>query len=154
MSKTDDPNASGKYSVHFNNLALIGFDVSFIWHTQIVPRVMLRYGAGIGLGFVLGSIQKVNCVAGSVNPTTNTCTEDFTQTTNVDKPPVVPIVNLLAGVRFNVIEKLDRRGDRVPRHVSRRRDWLLLLACFPHFPHPQRQLLPVEMLGERDGVLA
>jgi hypothetical protein len=106
VGKSDDPTLAGKYSLHFDNLALLGFDVSFIWHTKIIPHVFLRYGAGIGLGFVTGDIKKVECNAGSTNLDANTCTENPASFETVDKPPVVPIVNLLVGLRVNIVDKL------------------------------------------------
>jgi hypothetical protein len=111
LGKSDDPTADGKYSVHFDNFALWSFDVSFIWHTQIVPRLFLRYGAGIGLGFVTGDMRKVECQGGSINLDNNTCTENPPNFETVDKPPVVPIVNLLIGLRLNIVDKLSVNAE-------------------------------------------
>jgi hypothetical protein len=111
LGKNDDPAGNGKYSLHFDNLALWGIDVSFIWHTQILPHFFLRYGAGIGLGIVTGDIRKVECNAGSTNLDANTCTENPTSFETVSKPPVVPIVNLLIGLRINIVDKLSVNAE-------------------------------------------
>src|SRR5262249_18129026 len=78
------------------------------------PTVQIRYGAGIGIGFLLGNIvgTKQMCSAGTSvgdldNPTANgKCNDIPGTTTNKSKPPVVPIVHLLAGVRFKLIDQL------------------------------------------------
>jgi len=94
----------------FDSFALLGADVSFIWHAQIVPKVDFRYGAGIGIGAVLGSIYQTdtNC---SVQGDINSCTPitgggGDIHVKNEDVPPVVPIVNVLIGTRIEVAPQL------------------------------------------------
>lgn len=116
LEKGNDPGQQGQYPdrIHFDNLSMISADATFIWHANIVPTVQIRYGAGIGIGFLLGNIvgTKQMCSAGTSvgdldNPTANgKCNDIPGTTTNKSKPPVVPIVHLLAGVRFKLIDQL------------------------------------------------
>jgi hypothetical protein len=98
--------------VTFDNFAVLGFDVSFIWHARLAgDRVMLRYGAGIGVGLVLGEIYTTDtsCPAGTTvddldDP--NHCPQMGSRMAEDDVPPVVPIVNVLLGARIKLIDKL------------------------------------------------
>jgi hypothetical protein len=97
--------------VHFNNFSMISLDGSFIWHSDLTDFMQLRYGAGIGVGFLLGDIekQKTSCASNTTvdqldDPNTTQCVRQPT-VKNADKPPVVPIVNLLAGIRFKLGEQ-------------------------------------------------
>lgn len=119
LEKGDDPGnncvATGECpdDVVFDGLALIGFDASFIWHTNLgTPKVQLRYGAGIGVGIVLGDILQydTSCPPGTtVNDLDdrNACPHlPGDPHEKADKPPVVPIVNVLLGLRFQVAPQL------------------------------------------------
>jgi hypothetical protein len=115
--------------VQFNNLALWGVDVSFVWHTMFNEWVGLRYGAGIGVGIVQGQILRTSnsgCTdenAGDLtmcNPMGSTCTGESctlspaSLTPGPDSPgnphrfadpnvpPVLPIVNILVGLNFRL----------------------------------------------------
>jgi hypothetical protein len=111
-SQGDDPGTPGQYPdfVEFQNFALLGADASFIWHVNLFSHVQFRYGAGIGVGAVLGKIvqHKTICPAGTTdsqleNP--NICTETG-QTKFAAVPPVVPIVNVQLGFRIRIVDKL------------------------------------------------
>lgn len=92
------------------DLALLGVDASFLWHLDVHPLVQLRYGAGIGMGVVLGEVEQHDrqCNAGTSlgdldDP--KAC-RDLMQVKNADIPPIVPIVNLLVGARVKLHEQL------------------------------------------------
>ncbi len=116
LEKGNDPGQQGQYpdKIHFDNFSMISADATFIWHTNIVPTVQFRYGAGIGIGFLLGDIigTKQTCSAGTStgdldDPTANGKCSDVPGTTAAkSKPPVVPIVHLLVGIRFKLIDQL------------------------------------------------
>jgi hypothetical protein len=116
LEKGNDPGVQGQYPdrIHFDNFSMISADATFIWHTDIVPTVQFRYGAGIGIGFLLGNIvaTKQMCSTGTStgdldDPNANgKCSDIPGSTTNKSKPPVLPIVHLLAGVRFKLIDQL------------------------------------------------
>jgi len=114
LEKGKDPSLMTDYPdyVTFDNFAMISIDGTFIWHTELTSFMQLRYGAGIGIGFLLGDIkkQKTACTTGTTpsqldDP--NTCPIQTTAPVRIaDKPPVVPIVNLIAGLRFKVVDQL------------------------------------------------
>jgi hypothetical protein len=119
--------------VVFNNLSMLGADLSFVWHTNFNEWFGIHYGAGIGLAWVRGDILRISnsgCTeanAGDINQchpvgvtpngsdtlplppsltTPRTTTPDTPQQPHqfVDnnKPPVLPIVNLVFGVNFRL----------------------------------------------------
>lgn len=97
--------------VTFDNFSMISLDGTFIWHSDLADWVQFRYGAGIGIGFLLGDIKKQK---GSCSSTTtvdqlddpHACDPVSTTVRLADKPPVVPIVNLLLGLRFKLKDML------------------------------------------------
>jgi len=96
--------------VTFDGFALLGLDVGFVWHKSLHPRVDLRYGAGVGLGFVLGDYTQIDASCPGITDTGNvndsTCTRLPTSETNKNKPPVVPIVNVLIGARIKANDQI------------------------------------------------
>jgi hypothetical protein len=115
LDKGNNPGVQGQYPGlrNFDDLSLIGADATFIWHTDIVPTVQFRYGAGIGIGFLIGNIVGTDTVCDANtqasdldDPSTDQCHPVDGSTRNRDKIPVVPIVHLLAGLRFKLIDQL------------------------------------------------
>jgi hypothetical protein len=97
--------------VTFKNFALLSGDVSFIWHYKITDLIQLRYGAGIGIGAVLGELDKTHtsCGGGTTvgqldNP--NACMQTGGAIKSTDVPPVVPIVNVQLGARIKINKQL------------------------------------------------
>ena len=131
--------------VRFNNLSLLGTDVSFVWHTNFNDWFGMHYGAGIGIAWVRGDILRISNgvprnADGSPGQGPNACTEQNAGNINQcyptgvtpngsdtlplppqavitdipdtqqnprlfrdgNKPPVLPIVNLLIGVNFRL----------------------------------------------------
>ena len=46
--------------VVFNNLSMLGADLSFVWHTNFNEWFGIHYGAGIGLAWVRGDILRIS----------------------------------------------------------------------------------------------
>jgi hypothetical protein len=97
--------------VTFDNFSMVSVDGTFIWHADLAPFMQFRYGAGIGIGFLLGDIkkQKGSCPSSTTpdqldNP--HACDPVSPTVRLADKPPVVPIVNLLVGLRFKIVNEL------------------------------------------------
>lgn len=92
------------------DLALLGADISFLWHLKVHPLVQLRYGAGIGIGVVLGEVEQHDRVCPSETSLGDLddpkACRDIMQVKNADIPPVVPIVNLLVGARFQLHDQI------------------------------------------------
>jgi hypothetical protein len=108
----EDPSMMGMYPdyVRFDNFALLSLDASFLWHVNLTDFMMFRYGAGIGIGVVLGGFTQTDTTCNNTttiddldNP--NACTLTGTPEDG-DPPPVVPIVNLLLGLRFKIADQL------------------------------------------------
>lgn len=93
------------------DVALLSGDVSFIWHLPITDFLSFRYGAGIGIGVPLGSFTQQDTVCSS-NTTVddlddpNACTPVPGKIEDGDLPPIVPIVNVLLGARFKLVDQL------------------------------------------------
>jgi hypothetical protein len=113
QEKDEDPSMIGMYPDfnRFNDLAMVSFDASFIWHVDLTDFMQFRYGAGIGIGVKLGDATQTDTMCNSSttvddldDPTA--CNEVQGSTTNIDIPPVVPIVNLLVGLRFKLVDQL------------------------------------------------
>jgi opacity protein-like surface antigen len=120
--------------VVFENLSLLGADVSFLWHVNFNEWFGLHLGAGIGIAWVRGNILRISdwtqctdanagdinqCHPVGVNPngsdtlplpsnltTPRTDMQDTPQNphqfVDKNKPPVLPIVNLIVGFNFRL----------------------------------------------------
>jgi hypothetical protein len=68
-----DPALDTHY-VQFSNLSFISVDVSLIGYHKFLPWLELRYGGGLGIGYVPGSVYLTNngtqCTAANANDTT------------------------------------------------------------------------------------
>ena len=94
--------------VEFDNFSWVTADVSFVWHKPVGEKFAFRYGAGLGLGIVLGKVLQTDyqCSGGSVD----TCLEK-PMAENVRKesssvPPVVPVINVIVGAQIRPIKNL------------------------------------------------
>lgn len=98
--------------VHFDGFGMISVDGTFIWHADLAPWIQFRYGAGVGVGFLIGEIQKQKAPCGSTTTVDqlddpNTCmVAPGTLVRKADYPPVVPIVNLLLGFRIKLRDEI------------------------------------------------
>jgi hypothetical protein len=133
-----DPSKCPDYT-EFDGLGVIGLDASFIWHARLADRIHLRYGGGLGLGIVTGSIYqtKMRCPSTTTNDTLddpNACGNPGNPGDQVeprkesdDVPPVVPIINVLLGARFLVTDNLSlnlEAGFRDVFYVGLGSDWV------------------------------
>jgi hypothetical protein len=116
LEKGKDPGQFGDYPdyLHFDNFSLISLDWSFIWHSDITPRFQFRYGAGIGVGFLIGNIQKYQqpCNPGTTadqldDPNFCPVNNRATSPKLADIPSRVwPVVNVLAGLRYQIVDQV------------------------------------------------
>ncbi len=51
--------------LQFRNLNVLSFEVAFVWHHEFTEWVSLVYGAGLGLGVVLGDIYRISAGGGT-----------------------------------------------------------------------------------------
>ncbi len=102
--------------VEFDNFGWVGVDFNFMWHTRLASIVHLRYGAGLGIGLVLGEVLRTDFGCPTAELTLdgpNSCDQDLTTAENPkvnepedDIPPVFPIVNMVVGLQLQPTDSL------------------------------------------------
>lgn len=75
-------------------------ELSFMYHTPIIPQLAVRYGGGAGLGILMGSVRRTDqqCITNSYD----SCVDDPSgenQDSPYDLPPVMLVVNAILGVQ-------------------------------------------------------
>src|SRR5205085_2098898 len=110
--------------VEFEDFAFLSADVSFIWHKPLSKFFALRYGAGLGVGFVLGEMIRQDasgctssnladpqgCAPAGATCDAKGCTGQSVRNVrpgnnpkiNDGVPPVLPTINLLFGGRVSI----------------------------------------------------
>ncbi len=124
QEKDEDPSMVGMYPDYnrFGDLGMISVDASFIWHVNLTDFMQFRYGAGIGVGVKLGDATETDTMCDSTTTVDdlddpNRCTEIPTSRETIDIPPVLPVINLLLGLRFKLVDELSlniETGFRFP----------------------------------------
>lgn len=123
--KGETPNQVDMYPDFYkfdSNFSFLSADVSFIWHFPLTDFMAFRIGPGVGIGIPIGAWENTDTVCDST--TTNSdlddpqaCAPVVGTTEKGDPPPVVPVVNLLLGLRFKVVDQLSinlEGGFRLP----------------------------------------
>jgi hypothetical protein len=112
QEKGEDPSMVDMYPdlVEFDNLGMVSLDASFIWHTDLTDFMQFRYGAGVGVGVKIGSFTQRDTTCDSSTTIDdlddpNACPATG-QLEEGDVPPVLPVVNLLLGFRFKIVDQL------------------------------------------------
>jgi hypothetical protein len=110
LGSSADPTKDVNF-VHFDNFALYGIDLSFIWHAFFNDWFGLHYGAGFGIGILGGHIIRAyarngQCTAQNVSDT-SVCAPDYTDPTQQpfysgSIPAAVPIFNAVFGLDFRL----------------------------------------------------
>jgi hypothetical protein len=134
LASGNPANLDTKY-VQFRGLSFLSADVSVIGHNKLGKWLEIRYGGGLGLGVVLGDVLVTNNFTGCTrenasniaachpqgvdltapdkeaqlkateNGQTDTAQNPHRHVTK-DKPPVMGVVNLLVGLRFNFHKRM------------------------------------------------
>jgi hypothetical protein len=123
--KGESPNQVDMYPDFYDfdsNFSFLSADVSFIWHFPLTDFMAFRIGPGVGLGIPIGSWQNTDTVCDSTTTIDdlddpNACAPVPGTTEQGDPPPVVPVVNLLMGFRFKIVDQLSvniEGGWRLP----------------------------------------
>lgn len=95
-------------SVKFDNFGWVTAELSFLYHTPIIPQLSVRYGGGAGLGVITGDIRRtdVACTTTSFE----SCRESMVPGHNVeepyDLPPVMLVINAIVGVQIRPTEEI------------------------------------------------
>ena len=89
--------------IEFDGFSWIALDVNAIWKRPLSPKTVLRYGLGIGLGFMMGDILETDYVCSGMRYDLTTCTQAADATAirkPLDVPPVVPLMNATLGFQY------------------------------------------------------
>lgn len=114
LEKNEDPLLPGSVDyVEFDDLSWFTVELTAIGHLQIHKILSVRYGAGLGLGLVRGEMRKTDALCTS-DDLQNDCARD-PMGTDVDRPvdllPVLPVVNVLAGVELRPVRPVSLHVD-------------------------------------------
>jgi len=90
--------------VAFDDFAWLTIDATFVWHTRLHDMVALRYGAGIGLGIMMGEVLRTDYVCPGTELAAPPCFQD-PAAENINSPedkvpPVFPVLNAVLGLQF------------------------------------------------------
>lgn len=112
LEKGDDPGVPGQQPdyVEFKNFRWLAADITFAWHKPINEMLAFRYGAGFGLGVVMGQVLQTDTQC--TNSDIGSCTPYAAQMPGVqykdeaDLPPVFPVINLLLGLQVRPADNI------------------------------------------------
>lgn len=93
--------------VEFDKFGWVTAELSFLYHTEIIPQLSVRYGGGAGIGVLTGDILRTDyrCATASLD----SCSESPTATnrkTPYDLPPVMLVVNAIVGLQIRPTEEI------------------------------------------------
>jgi len=108
LEKGDQPPLQSPDFVEFDGFGWISVEMLFMWHAALHEKVFLRYGAGFGLGIMLGDVLQTDTTCTGAQ--TSTCTPITSGAGQIRDPadifPVYPIINLRAGLQFRPTEDM------------------------------------------------
>ncbi len=93
--------------VRFDGFGWITLDAMAAWHRPLSERVSLRYGAGLGLGILLGEVLRTDYAC--TGPEIDSCRTrpgGKVDAPEEDIPPVFPVINLVVGVQVKATERI------------------------------------------------
>ena len=92
--------------VEFDGFGWFSLEASALLHTPLTKNLALRYGAGLGLGVLLGEVTHVDRGCTSSDPDSCTIETAGGQKIAYDLPPVMPVINVVFGLQIRPIEKM------------------------------------------------
>lgn len=102
LEKGDEPPAESPDLVEYDGFGWITAEVLFMWNAALHEMFSLRYGAGFGLGIMVGEVLKTDTVCAGAS--TSTCTPITSGPGEIDNPadvfPVYPVISLRGGAQF------------------------------------------------------
>lgn len=95
--------------VAFEDFRWVGVDATFMWQQRLIGDTLsLRYGAGLGLGYIMGEVKRTDYVCTTADE--SSCGRDpnavYDDTPEDGIPPVFPIVNVVVGAQIRPIHNL------------------------------------------------
>ncbi len=92
--------------VEFDNFGWITFEATFLFHTSLTKNLAIRYGAGAGVGVLMGDVNHIDRGCTSSDPETCTIETNGGQKIAYDLPPVMPVLNAVIGLQVRPLEKM------------------------------------------------
>ncbi len=93
--------------VRDDGFSWITAELSFMYHTPIVPQLAVRYGGGAGIGLLMGDVRRTDqiCTTGSFD-SCNTDPLGENNDTPYDLPPVMLVVNAIIGLQIRPTDEI------------------------------------------------
>lgn len=95
--------------LHFDDFRWLGVDATFMWQHGLIGDVLsLRYGAGLGVAYIMGEIERTDyrCEGASVESCSRDPEGANDSTPEDSVPPVFPIVNVIVGAQIRLLHNL------------------------------------------------
>lgn len=107
VDKGDSIPADEPDYVEFDNFAWVTAELSFMYHTPIVPQFAVRYGGGAGIGVFMGDIIRTDyrCTSSSYD-SCNESPDAENIKTPYDLPPVMIVINAIVGVQIRPTDEI------------------------------------------------
>jgi len=111
LGKDSNPNVPEQAPdyIEFDDFSWVAADVAFLFNAPLNKQLSFRYGAGLGVGVVLGEVRQTDstCAANTDDIQTDCMRNPNAMQVNeaADLPPVLPVVDLLAGLQWRPAEK-------------------------------------------------
>jgi hypothetical protein len=93
--------------VRDDGFSWITAELSFMYHTPIVPQLAVRYGGGAGIGILMGGVNRTDQIC--TTSSTDSCNTDpagENQDTPYDLPPVMLVINAIIGVQIRPTDEI------------------------------------------------
>ena len=95
--------------VEFNGFSWVTAELSFMYHTEIIPQLSVRYGGGAGIGVFMGEILRTDYAC--TGPELDTCNMRTNPPaendhTPYDLPPVMLVINAIVGVQIRPTDEI------------------------------------------------
>lgn len=94
--------------VRFNNFGWVTAEVSFMYHTPIIPQLSVRYGGGAGVGVFFGDVRRTDyvCDTSSIDSCDEKLGAENMDTPYDTIPPVFLVVNAVFGVQIKPTDEI------------------------------------------------
>jgi hypothetical protein len=103
--------------VQYDDFAWVTLDATFVWHTRLHEMFALRYGAGLGLGILMGDVLRTDYVCTSDVLDMDHCAQrtsppaENVRTPEDKVPPVFPVLNAVLGLQFRPVDKVSINAE-------------------------------------------
>lgn len=93
--------------VEFDNFGWITAELSFLYHTPIIPQLSVRYGGGAGIGVLTGDVLRTDyrCTTASLDSCMESPTAENVKAP-YDLPPVMLVVNAIVGLQIRPTDEI------------------------------------------------